>query len=385
MAGKVKFDNGNQEVISLFVENLPETLHWKGLWFSFARHGEVVSVYIARKKSRGGKRFGFIRMKNLVEAERVMERLHGFTLYGSRLCVKRARNTFEWERKNVVKPPVYKPGPSGSDKCEGHGVGENSCGSRQVCNGPLEEKLCNKRISGHVEKEDLWLLRRSLSRGEGSDELTGVSKSDSERRVDVECSDRSRPSMEEEALQTMCTERNGINGVSRDEEALRGQINLSELMGGEPITLPVTSVEGLEKVGSRGSVDLKGTNEEIGEDCVGLIHKYSIGELGLSYGPMSIVGPDLNRKEGELVNIPKEAMGLDVLKDRGNCDPPLVKNLTWADKVKLNAGQHGLRDNPVVGASDVVLEGGFIAECEEIKGRRRKGKARKFGHSFDSC
>ncbi|KAK8689264.1 hypothetical protein V6N13_087986 [Hibiscus sabdariffa] len=226
---------------------------------------------------------------------------------------------------------------------------------------------------------------RSLSKSEGSDESTGVSKSDSGTRVDVECSDRSRPSMEEEALQTMCTERNGINGVSRDEEALMGQINLSELMGGEPNTLPVTSIEGLEKAGSRGSVDLRGINEEIGEDCVGLIHKDSIGELGLGSGPMSIVGPVLNRNEGELVNIPKEAMGLDVLKDGGNCDPPLVKNLTWADKVKLNVGQHGLRDNPVVGASDVVLEGGFIAECEEIKGRRRKGKARKFGHSFDSC
>ncbi|KAK8589114.1 hypothetical protein V6N12_023520 [Hibiscus sabdariffa] len=218
---------------------------------------------------------------------------------------------------------------------------------------------------------------RSLSKSEGSDESTGVSKSDSGTRVDVECSDRSRPSMEEEALQTMCTERNGINGVSRDEEALMGQINLSELMGGEPNTLPVTSIEGLEKAGSRGSVDLRGINEEIGEDCVGLIHKDSIGELGLGSGPMSIVGPVLNRNEGELVNIPKEAMGLDVLKDGGNCDPPLVKNLTWADKVKLNVGQHGLRDNPVVGASDVVLEGGFIAECEEIKGRRRKGKARK--------
>ncbi|KAK8585593.1 hypothetical protein V6N13_050570 [Hibiscus sabdariffa] len=160
IAEKVKLDNGNKEVISLFVENRLEKLHWKGLWFSFARHGDVVSVYIAKRKSRGGKRFGFVRMKNLVEAERVMERLHGFTLYGSKLSVKRARDNFEWERKKVVKPSVYKPRPSGSDKREGHSVGDYAYGSCQVCNGSLAEKSCNKRISWHVESEDLWRLRR---------------------------------------------------------------------------------------------------------------------------------------------------------------------------------------------------------------------------------
>ncbi|KAK8991885.1 hypothetical protein V6N11_044783 [Hibiscus sabdariffa] len=41
-----------QSVVSLFVENIPEAMHWKRLWFSFARHGEVENVYIARKRSR---------------------------------------------------------------------------------------------------------------------------------------------------------------------------------------------------------------------------------------------------------------------------------------------------------------------------------------------
>ncbi|KAK9001436.1 hypothetical protein V6N11_083219 [Hibiscus sabdariffa] len=34
-------EEGKQGVISLYVENLPESLNWKGLWFAFARHGEV--------------------------------------------------------------------------------------------------------------------------------------------------------------------------------------------------------------------------------------------------------------------------------------------------------------------------------------------------------
>ncbi|KAL4386761.1 hypothetical protein GQ457_09G031240 [Hibiscus cannabinus] len=116
---------------------------------------------------------------------------------------------------------------------------------------------------------------------------------------------------------------------------------------------------------------------------VGLIHKDSLGELGLGSGPMSIADPDLNNMEVELANIPKEAMGLVVLKDVENCDSPLEKKLTWADKVKLNVGQNALRDNPVVGAFDVVSEGGLFAKCEEFKVRKRKGKGRKFGSLLD--
>ncbi|KAL4347478.1 hypothetical protein GQ457_17G001450 [Hibiscus cannabinus] len=271
IAEKAKADNGNKEVISLFVENLPEKLHWKGLWFSFARHGDVVSVYIAKKKSRGGKRFGFIRMKNLVEAKRVMERLDGFTLYGSRLSVKRARDNFEWERKRVFKPSVYKTGPPWSDKREEHIDGGFPGGSCQV----------------------------------------------------------------------------------------------------------------LEKGGGRGAVDLKEINEEGGNVCVDSIHEDSGGELGLDYGQLSMVGPELNRKEVDLVDTSKVDLGKEVINDGGNCVSPLVKNLTWVDKVKLNAGQDGLRDSPVVGAFDIVLEGGIVDKCEDFKDRRRKGKGRKFGSLLD--
>ncbi|KAK8585592.1 hypothetical protein V6N13_050569 [Hibiscus sabdariffa] len=153
---------------------------------------------------------------------------------------------------------------------------------------------------------------RSSTTSEGSDESTDVSKSDSGKRVDEECSDQSRPSMEEEAFQSRCKERDSINKVYRDEEALRGQINVSELMGGEPNMLSVMNVEGLEKVGGKGSVDLKEINDDSG-----------------------------------------------------------------------NTEQDGLKDNPVVGASDIVLEGGFVAKCEEFKGRRWKGKGRKFGSLLD--
>ncbi|KAK8643809.1 hypothetical protein V6N13_013086 [Hibiscus sabdariffa] len=45
---------GSDEIVSLYVENLTEQLHWMGLWNSFAKHRDVVNVYIARKRSRWG-------------------------------------------------------------------------------------------------------------------------------------------------------------------------------------------------------------------------------------------------------------------------------------------------------------------------------------------
>ncbi|KAK8554965.1 hypothetical protein V6N13_103699 [Hibiscus sabdariffa] len=145
-------------------------MDWKGLWHSFARLGDVVDTFIPWKPSRGGKKFGFVRFGKKIDAERVIERLNGFTLYGFRLSVKMAR--FEAKSrgggyaKEVTRlssqekfcPAYRKKGvpviyPGHWDKPNGKGIegGESrTLNSRAV-----------KRIVRHVE-EELWNLRRSL-------------------------------------------------------------------------------------------------------------------------------------------------------------------------------------------------------------------------------
>ncbi|PWA62537.1 hypothetical protein CTI12_AA363060 [Artemisia annua] len=46
---------------SYFVTNFPETLDAKNLWKEFQSHGRIVDAYIANKRSKIGKRFGFVR------------------------------------------------------------------------------------------------------------------------------------------------------------------------------------------------------------------------------------------------------------------------------------------------------------------------------------
>ncbi|KAK9041458.1 hypothetical protein V6N11_016558 [Hibiscus sabdariffa] len=50
-----------------------------------------LEIFRPRKLSRGGRRFGFVRMKSRTDAVRTIERMDGFTLYGYRLTVKLTR------------------------------------------------------------------------------------------------------------------------------------------------------------------------------------------------------------------------------------------------------------------------------------------------------
>ncbi|GMI78491.1 hypothetical protein HRI_001518400 [Hibiscus trionum] len=75
--GKGKIESIRNRGWTLFMNNLSNQIHWKGLWQVFDRHGHVLDVFIPTKKSRMGARFGFVRMKSKMEAQRVRDRLNG--------------------------------------------------------------------------------------------------------------------------------------------------------------------------------------------------------------------------------------------------------------------------------------------------------------------
>ncbi|KAK8680151.1 hypothetical protein V6N13_109104 [Hibiscus sabdariffa] len=80
-----------QQTFTLYIENPSKLLHWQGLWHAFGRHGDVLDAFIARKRNRPGKRFGFVSFGKKFDAERAIERLNGCTLFGSRIRVSMAR------------------------------------------------------------------------------------------------------------------------------------------------------------------------------------------------------------------------------------------------------------------------------------------------------
>ncbi|KAE8657156.1 Bidirectional sugar transporter SWEET14 [Hibiscus syriacus] len=91
LGSDVSNNNGRDDALNKFPGRfliVPWALHWKGLWFIFARYGNVVGAFIANKLSRRGKWFGFVRFGSKVEAERGMEKLNGFVLNGFKLSVQ---------------------------------------------------------------------------------------------------------------------------------------------------------------------------------------------------------------------------------------------------------------------------------------------------------
>ncbi|XVF17804.1 hypothetical protein REPUB_Repub10bG0155800 [Reevesia pubescens] len=49
------------DVTSVFINNIPKQVHWRWLWRIFSHHGKVVDVFIPKKCSKSGRRYGFVR------------------------------------------------------------------------------------------------------------------------------------------------------------------------------------------------------------------------------------------------------------------------------------------------------------------------------------
>ncbi|KAL4303527.1 hypothetical protein GQ457_10G010910 [Hibiscus cannabinus] len=185
------------QIVTLFVGNLPPSLHWRGLRHSFGHHGDVVDSFIANKRDRNGRRFGFVRFSNRRDANRALERLNGFRLFGWRISVSFAKykdRTTYWKIKRNTHPGSnqiredlagdqaranqwQREVPTGEAKAtQGSSSGVNGDGGRQPCDTAeagarldnskrTEEGLCVdkiKRIKGHVDDEQLWKCSHCL-------------------------------------------------------------------------------------------------------------------------------------------------------------------------------------------------------------------------------
>ncbi|KAH1046850.1 hypothetical protein J1N35_037634 [Gossypium stocksii] len=87
-----------RSVETVFVYNILNSMHWKGLWVLFGYHGYVVDAFIQSKRYRIAKRIGFVRLSNEKVALRVIIRLNGFFLE-KRIKVKMA--SYRSKRKSL--------------------------------------------------------------------------------------------------------------------------------------------------------------------------------------------------------------------------------------------------------------------------------------------
>ncbi|KAL4333678.1 hypothetical protein GQ457_07G001200 [Hibiscus cannabinus] len=159
-----KYTSGKNQIregiksATLFVENIPWRMQWRGLWYMFARHGEVIRTFIAKKLSRGGNRFGFVEFGCQDDANRAMERLNGFSTYGFRLTVKVARES-NMKKAGELKRPLNEQQHDHSRIGEEKISHRNDGQPQKVIN--TQQESC-KKVLGHVEEEELWRLQKCL-------------------------------------------------------------------------------------------------------------------------------------------------------------------------------------------------------------------------------
>ncbi|KAE8678066.1 hypothetical protein F3Y22_tig00111445pilonHSYRG00069 [Hibiscus syriacus] len=141
-----------KDSISLFVDNLPNSIHWKGLWHIVGRYGEVLSVYLPSKRSRAGSRFGFVKVGNMVEANRVKERLNGLMVYGSRISVSFAKYSLKASKEKCEQCKLSWKGNIANPFATGISQSKEAslaCASR-------------KEVKGHVDEDEVRKLKRCL-------------------------------------------------------------------------------------------------------------------------------------------------------------------------------------------------------------------------------
>ncbi|GJR43923.1 DIE2/ALG10 family protein [Tanacetum coccineum] len=104
---------------SVFVTNFPVQVGAKELWHACKQYGQVVDVFIPNRKSKLGKRFGFVRFIKVFDAERLANNLCTVWIGSHRLHANIARfqrptgqNTSKYsgnsvdKRKNTAKVSI---------------------------------------------------------------------------------------------------------------------------------------------------------------------------------------------------------------------------------------------------------------------------------------
>ncbi|GKB04549.1 nucleotide-binding alpha-beta plait domain-containing protein [Tanacetum coccineum] len=139
-----KEDDVDRISTSVYVTNFPDNVSAKELFLACKQYGHVVDSYIPVKKSKYGKRFGFVKFINVFSEERLVNNLCTVWIGRVRLHANIARfqrpngkNIGEGNKKpNVTPTPSVKPNLSGS-------LG-NETSYRGVLNGDTKTKLVGK-------------------------------------------------------------------------------------------------------------------------------------------------------------------------------------------------------------------------------------------------
>jgi RNA recognition motif-containing protein len=88
---------------SFFITNFPEQLGWGDIWKIFTRYGSVSDVFIPKKVDKWGRRFGFVKFKEVRDVEELGRKLDDVWFGDIKIEVNRAKFSKD-DQKEGNKP-----------------------------------------------------------------------------------------------------------------------------------------------------------------------------------------------------------------------------------------------------------------------------------------
>ncbi|MCI18119.1 endonuclease/exonuclease/phosphatase family protein, partial [Trifolium medium] len=151
--------NLDKVTTSFFITNFPDDASTEVLWKLFVKYGRVGEVYIPKKLDIRGRRFGFVKFKEVKEVEMLSESLRDVWLGTYKLRVNRSRfGRSDSKEGSSQKAPFQRPDVSMEETQPGRSFRNAVLGKRdggvtvvepQVLKVPINEALC-KELRGSV-------------------------------------------------------------------------------------------------------------------------------------------------------------------------------------------------------------------------------------------
>jgi hypothetical protein len=134
--------NLDKSSISFYITNFPDEAKTVELWKLFARFDRIGEVYIPNKVDKWGKRFGFVKFKEVRDLERLEERLSDVWMGTYKLRINRAR----FSRTEVGGRSTGGGGGVKNKAVSGEDVATSGRSFRSALMG------CHNAVKGQVEK-----------------------------------------------------------------------------------------------------------------------------------------------------------------------------------------------------------------------------------------
>jgi hypothetical protein len=157
---------------SFFFTNIPEDATSEDLWKLFLKYGRVGEVFLPRKLDKRGRRFGFVKFKEVLEVDVLSEKLRDVWMGSFKLWVNRSRfgrserkedsNNIKSTQPAGTKPEAFANGNSFRNALVGDGIPRMQAALKVPVNESLSKELQGSMVGLLACEKEVHRIQTTL-------------------------------------------------------------------------------------------------------------------------------------------------------------------------------------------------------------------------------